>query len=245
MMTSDPLRPREATPATAGPGDDTFPGDFDARQLLADGSPQSPFRAPHWRWLLAAHMVDGHNPPRRAWADHSVRVALRLQRALGGARTRCDEFFVALAEAHRIRSAADPHVRWELEANGARALAVAQDATAELGPFLHVREHPGAAKHGPEKKANATFILARMLRGDPWVPRFPTDRRPPRHATFFDWRSQATRRKSVGSTTSRTTAAVHEGRDRLAAKRFKAVTRDRTGRVDRLGFVSDREAPGR
>ncbi len=78
----------------------------------------------------------------------------------------------------------------ELAADGALALAVDQDATADLSPILHVREHPSASKHGAVKKVNRTFILAGMLGSDPWALRFLTDRRPPPRATFFDRRSQ-------------------------------------------------------
>jgi hypothetical protein len=95
-MTSDPLRPREATPATAGPGDDTFPGDSDARQLLADGSPQSPFRASHGRWLLASesneecsqhNVKDDSRSARRPGSSRSETIQGRHERSLGEGRS--------------------------------------------------------------------------------------------------------------------------------------------------------------
>jgi hypothetical protein len=52
-------------------------------------------------------------------------------------------------------------------ADGALAPAVDQDATADLGPFLHVCEHPGASKHGPVKKVKRTFIVAELLGSEP------------------------------------------------------------------------------
>ena len=77
----------------------------------------------------------------------------------------------------------------ELAADGTLALAVDQDATANLRPFLHVGEHPGASQHGPVMKGKSTLIVDRMLEGKPRALRFLTDRRSPTRATFFDRRS--------------------------------------------------------
>ena len=51
----------------------------------------------------------------------------------------------------------------ELAADRALALALGEDATANLSPVLHVREHPSASKRGPVK-VNRTFILASSAR---------------------------------------------------------------------------------
>ena len=78
----------------------------------------------------------------------------------------------------------------ELAADGTLALAVDQDATADLSPILHVGEHPDASQQGPVMKVETTLIVAECWKAKPWALRFLTDRRSPTRATFFDRRSQ-------------------------------------------------------
>ena len=77
----------------------------------------------------------------------------------------------------------------EFAADEAFALVVNQNATANLGPILHVREHPSGSQHGPVKKVDRTSILAWMLGGDPWALRSVRDRRSQPRATLLDRRS--------------------------------------------------------
>ena len=53
----------------------------------------------------------------------------------------------------------------ELAAYGAFALAVDEDATADLGPFLHLSEHPGASQHGPTMQTEAAIVGSQLEAG--------------------------------------------------------------------------------
>src|SRR5206468_4280776 len=72
-----------------------------------------------------------------------------------------------------------------LAAGGALAQAVDEDATADLGPFLHVGEHPRTSRRRVRDGVKPPSSLARPPRGEPWAPRFLTDRRSPARRYVF------------------------------------------------------------
>src|SRR5512135_1557631 len=76
-----------------------------------------------------------------------------------------------------------------LTASRSLAQAVDEDATADLGPVLHVGKHPCTSRGRVREGVEPPSSLARSPRGEPWAPRFSTARRSPPRATFFGRRS--------------------------------------------------------
>src|SRR4051812_5215997 len=77
----------------------------------------------------------------------------------------------------------------ELAASGPLAQAVNEDATPDLGPVVHVGEHPCSSRGRVREGVKPPSSLARSPRGEPWALRFLTDRRSPTRATFSHWPS--------------------------------------------------------
>src|SRR5512144_120935 len=71
-----------------------------------------------------------------------------------------------------------------LTAGGTLAQAVDEDATADLGPVVHVGEHPCTSRRRVREGVEPPSSLARGPRGEPWALRFLTARQSPTRATF-------------------------------------------------------------
>ena len=79
----------------------------DPSRLLCDCSPESPFRLPVWRWLLAAEIAAGRKSPRRSWVDPWVRAAARVQAGSEARRPRRDARYRVVEKACAFKTEAD------------------------------------------------------------------------------------------------------------------------------------------
>jgi hypothetical protein len=125
-------------------------------------TPRDPFPPLDSRWRAARACVEQGRPP-AACDDRWVREAVRFQAARGdrpgpGDLARLAEAMPALAQAHALRQADPPHLRWAVEA---RVLAGE--------PFGAVARKCGLLPEAIEVYAKLFYDVVDMLGADTWV----------------------------------------------------------------------------